>query len=55
LFNDNQKTPTDVVLIGHTSPEFPDKISVSHTLYASDHWANGAVLLMPSIAILLGI
>jgi hypothetical protein len=54
LFNDDQKTPTDVVLIGHTSPQFPDKISVSHTLYASDHWANGVVLLMPSIAILLG-
>jgi hypothetical protein len=53
LFNDDQKTPTDAVLIGHTSPVFPEKKNVLHTHYANDHWTNGAVLLKPSIAILV--
>jgi hypothetical protein len=33
LFNDDQKTPTDAVLIGHTSPVFPEKkMSFTHTM-----------------------
>jgi hypothetical protein len=53
LFNDDQKTPSDAVLISNTSPQSPQKKEMIHTEYQNDHWAVGVLLSKPSIASLV--
>jgi hypothetical protein len=53
LSNNDQKTPSDSVLISHTSPQLPSKKEAFHTEFANDHWALGVPLPKPSIASLL--
>ncbi|KAM0903673.1 hypothetical protein ACQ4PT_018515 [Festuca glaucescens] len=51
MYNEDTEVPIDVVVMGQTCAQTPDKPDLRHTHYTKDHWRAGTGVEYPSIAV----